>query len=70
LNCWEQGEVVEGAIAHSNVDKKAYLFHGAVVGVNPDLQEVRVEWQEIPDARWYGAHDLRVTEAVKSEDDL
>jgi cell fate (sporulation/competence/biofilm development) regulator YlbF (YheA/YmcA/DUF963 family) len=63
LDSWKEGKVVEGAIAHTDINKQAYEFHGIVLGVNPDLQEIRIQWQEIPDARWYGVNELRVRES-------
>lgn len=60
LGLWNEGKVVEGAIAHADMNKQAYTYHGIILGVNQDLREVRVQWNEIPDARWYGASDLRV----------
>lgn len=62
LDFWKEGKAVEGAIAHANIDKAAYEFHGSVEGVNPDLEEVRILWEEIADPRWYGASELRVRE--------
>ena len=62
LDFWKEGKVTEGAIAHADINKQAYTYHGVILGVNPVRQEVQILWQEISDPRWYEASDLRVRE--------
>lgn len=62
MELWVRGEAKEGAIAHVDINKAAWTYHGSIQGVIPQSEQMKILWEEIPDVRLYDGSELRVRE--------